>query len=288
MPIDPDRLSRLSFETEQTWSVRDTLLYALGAGAGMDVEREPRALRYVYEEGLLALPTMAVVLAYPGFWLKDPEHGVDWRRVLHGEQSIRLTGALPVSGRLRGVTRVDGLYDRGPEKGALLTSSRTISDAATGETVAVVSQSAVLRGDGGFNGSADGAPKPHPVPDDRPPDAVLTLATRPEQALIYRLSGDWNPLHADPEVARQGGFARPILHGLCTYGVAGRAVLDLLCDHEPARLRRFDARFSSPVYPGDTIEVRVWREGPGRAALIARCLERDVVVLANGRVDYEA
>ena len=153
--------------------------------------------------------------------------------------------------------------------------------------IATVRQCSFLRGDGGFGGRSDGAPAPHPMPD-RPTDDVIRMRTRPEQALIYRLSGDYNPLHIDPKVAEQGGFERPILHGLATYGVAGRAVLKALCGDQPERLRRFDVRFSSPVYPGESLDIAIWREGTGRAALRARAVERDVVVLQNGYVEYEA
>ncbi|MGE5501374.1 MAG: MaoC/PaaZ C-terminal domain-containing protein [Ignavibacteriales bacterium] len=286
MALDYDYLMSLPpIETRHVFSVRDTILYALGVGAGLDAPTDPHELQFVYEEGLKALPTMAVVLAYPGFWAKDPKYGLDWRRVLHGEQSIELHRPLPVAGELRGLTTIDAIFDKGADKGAVLYSSRRIEDVASGELVATVRHSSFLRGDGGFGGRAEGAPKPHPIPE-RAPDMVLQMKTRPEQALIYRLSGDYNPLHIDPEVARQAGFGAPILHGLASYGVVGRAVLRALTGGDPGRLRRYDVRFSSPVFPGETLEVALWREGAGRGALAARVVERDVRVLQNGYVEF--
>lgn len=281
MTFDPDYLLALPPRvTMHSFTERDTILYALGVGAGVD------ELPYVYEAGLKALPTMAVVLGYPGFWQKEPQYGIDWRRVLHGEQSIRLHAPLPVSGTVRSELTIDRIVDKGAEKGSVLITNRRIQDDATGQLLATVTQVSMLRGDGGFGGSSEGAPVPHVVPD-RAPDQTVVLSTRPEQALIYRLSGDYNPLHLDPAVASEAGFPGPILHGLCTFGLAGRAVVGRLCDDAPERLKRFDVRFSSPVFPGETIEVDLWREGEGRAALRARSRERGVVVLNNGYVEHE-
>ncbi len=288
MAIDPDRLAGVTITTPQEFGPRDVILYALGVGTAIDAEVDPAALRFLYEEGLQVLPSMAVVLGYPGFWLKDPQHGVDWRRVLHGEQSITLFRPLPTSGQIIGRTHIDGLFDRGRDKGAVLVSSRTIVDAASGELLARVSQTTLLRGDGGFGGSAAGAPRPRPLRLDREPDHAIKLRTRREQALIYRLSGDHNPLHVDPAVAREAGFERPILHGLCTFGVAGRAVLSALGENKPECLRSLHVRFSAPVYPGETIEVRIWRGEPGQAAVQARAVERDQIVLTHGFVEFDA
>jgi acyl dehydratase len=273
-------------EIRQVYTMRDTILYALGVGAALGSPTDPDEMRFVYEKDQEVLPTMAVVLGSAGFWLKDPQLGVDWTRILHGEQSIQLHRPLAVAADVTGVTTVDAIYDKGPDKGALLYSSRKISDTATGEPIATVRMSSFLRGDGGFGGSSEGAPQPHSIPG-RSPDVVLDLPTRPEQGLIYRLSGDFNPLHADPAVAKAAGFPMPILHGLCTYGVAGRAVVKALCSGSPAQLERFEVRFSSPVFPGETLRVEMWREGAGRASLRARVIERDVVVLQNGLIEYE-
>lgn len=288
MPLDYEKLINLEpIAAAQSYNERDTIMYALGVGVGIDDPISKETLRFAYEEGLEALPTMAVVLASPGFWLKDPRLGVDWRRLLHGEQSVVLHRPLPAAADLTSVTTVDAIYDKGADRGALLYASRVIRSATSGEQVATVRLAYFLRGDGGFGGRADGAPQPHPIPTDRAPDASIDMATRRDQALLYRLSGDYNALHIAPEAARVVGFDRPILHGLCTYGIAGRAALKLLCDDDPTRLRRFDGRFSSPVYPGDSLRIEVWREGRGRAALRVLAPERGVTVLQNGLVEFK-
>lgn len=287
MALDPEQLLSLPpWEVRQTYAARDTILYALGVGVAQQDPLAPSELGFVYEEGLAALPTMAVVLAYPGFWQRDPKLGLDWRRILHGEQAITLHRPLPAAGRVRAEVRIDDVIDKGADKGAVLYWSREIFDDETGHRLATVRQTSFLRGDGGFGGRRDGGPSPHAAPA-REPDLHLTLPTRSDQALIYRLSGDYNPLHADPLVASAAGFERPILHGLCTYGIAGRALLRLLCEGRPERLRRLDARFSQPVFPGETIRVEAWREGQGRAAFRALAVERGVVVLSNGYAEHD-
>jgi acyl dehydratase len=272
-------------DVRHDYTVRDTILYALGVGAASEAPTDPSELQFVYEEGLKALPTMAVVLAHPGFFARDPKYRLTWQKILHGEQSIQLHKPLPVAAKLRSVTTFDEIYDKGADKGAVLYSSRKVYDEATGDHLATVRQSSFLRGDGGFGGKADGAPKPHPMPD-RAPDLTARAPTRIDQALLYRLSGDYNPLHADPAVAREAGFPAPILHGLASYGVVGRALLKALCANQPERLKKLDVRFSSPVFPGETLEVDIWREGEGRAAYRARAVERNVVVLQNGYVEF--
>jgi acyl dehydratase len=193
---------------------------------------------------------------------------------------------LPASGTVKGVFSVDAIYDKGADKGAVLYLTNRLSDAVTGEAIADVGMAAFLRADGGFGGSAEGAPKPTPIPSDRSSDLAIDIPTRADQALIYRLSGDYNPLHVDPRMAQAVGFERPILHGLCAYGVVGRALLRQLCGDEPARLRRLDVRFSSPLYPGETIRVEVWREGNGRAVFRALAVERSLVIQNNGLLEY--
>jgi acyl dehydratase len=272
--LDPDRLLQLPpQETRHSFTKRDTILYALGVGAD--------DLRFVYEKGLQALPSMAVVLAYPGFFWQDPAYGISWQKILHGETSVELFATLPTEGDLLGRTCIDAIFDKGVDKGAIILTSRRIEN-STGIHLATVRNTLLLRGDGGFGGQADGAPRPRPLPDDRAPDHVVKLPTDEKQALIYRLSGDYNPLHADLDVARAAGFPRPILHGLCTYGIAGRAVLSALCGNDPTLLKRMDVRFSSPVFPGETIRVEIWREDGDRAAFRATAEERSVVVLNNG------
>jgi acyl dehydratase len=286
MAIDYEKLMNWRFPpVRQTLSKRDCILYALGVGLGND-PLDAAQLRFVLEDRLAALPTMAVVLAYPGFWVKDPATGIDWVRVVHGEQAIMLHRPLPVEAELVGTSRVTGILDKGAGKGAVLYSERRISDAATGELYATLAMSTFCRGDGGFGGPSGPSRPPHPIPE-RPPDAVCDLPTLPQQALLYRLNGDYNPLHADPAVARAAGFDRPILHGLCTLGVAGHALLRSCCDYDATRMRSLALRFSAPVFPGETIRTEMWLEG-SVVSFRARAVERDVVVLNNGRMEIAA
>lgn len=282
MTIDPQALRNWPIPTiEQTYTERDTMLYALGVGLGSD-PLDARQLQYVYEDGLKVLPSMAVVLGYPGFWLGDSKTGADWRKVLHGEQGFEIVKPLPAKGSVVGRSRVTGLIDKGADKGAVLLSEREVFDQASGALLCRLTSTTMLRGDGGFGGSSGPLPTPHPVPE-RAADTVCSIKTLPQAALIYRLSGDYNPLHADPSVAKRGGFDRPILHGLCTFGVVCRALVDMVCDGEPTRLTKMQVRFSSPVYPGETIVTEAWNEGPGNVSFRAKVGERNVVVINNGR-----
>jgi acyl dehydratase len=281
MSLEPQRLLELPFEDiEQTIKAHDVILYALGVGAGANPLDE-RELRFVYEENLHALPTMAAVLCSPGFsWYQNPRNGIDWKRLLHGEQSIEIYSPLPTSGVIVGRTRVTEVIDRGEEKGALMTVERTLTDQASGGRLAKATAVMVLRGNGGFGGPSGPIAAPHVMPV-RPPDLSITTATLPQAALIYRLSGDLNPLHVDPKVATAGGFKKPILHGLCTFGVVGRALIAGACDFDPTRLRTMRARFTSPTYPGETIRTDIWADGE-TVSFRATVVERDVVVLNNG------
>jgi acyl dehydratase len=276
-------------EIAAAYSARDTMLYALGVGYGYDPTDE-RQLAFVYEKNLRAAPTMAVVLAYPGFWVKEPDTGIDWVRVLHGEQSIVLHRPLPAQGTVVGRTRVKALVDKGKDKGALVVQERELR-LDSGEPLATIASLSFARGDGGFserpgNGPRGGDPAPPapPATPDAAPEIVCDLPTAPQAALVYRLSGDTNPLHAEPAVAKAAGFARPILHGLATYGIAGHAILRSCCDYDPQRLRSLAVRFSAPVYPGETIRTEMWRRG-NAVQFRARALERDLVVLSHGRAE---
>ncbi|BAV63697.1 MaoC family dehydratase [Sphingobium cloacae] len=273
-PFSPQALLARKVPIDNDWSRRDTMIYALGVGA--------EELPFVYEKQLVALPTMAAAIGYPGFhfWM-DPELGIDTGRIVHGETEVLLHRPLPVEGRFSSINQVERIWDKGEGKGAVVRQMRQIHD-AQGAHIATVTNSSMLRGNGGFGGTSEGQPAPRPVPDDRTPDAVVTLATAPNQALLYRLSGDYNPLHIDPAAAQAVGFERPILHGLCTFGVAGRAILAALCGNDPARLRKIGVRFSSPVYPGETISVEIWKGVDGNASFRAIAKERGVMVLNNG------
>ncbi len=231
---------------------RDAILYALGLGLGAD-PLDPAQLRYTYEAGLEVFPTMPVVLGSPGMWFRAPGLGIDAARVVHAEQALNNHRPLRVGEAMTARNKVAGLVDKGAGRGALLTVERTLSDAA-GAAVATVQSMYFLRGDGGFGGPPKEAARPAPIPD-RTPDIEADIPTLRQAALIYRLSGDRNPLHADPAFARRAGLDRPILHGLCTFAVAARGLLDA-----GATVRALSARMSAPVIPGDTIHVRGWRE----------------------------
>ncbi len=285
MPLDIAALSSWEFdEIRQTVTERDTMLYALGLGFGED-PCDKKELQFVYEDGLKTVPSMPVVLGYPGFWLRNPKTGVDWKKVLHGEQWLDIYKPLPVKGTLIGRPKIDFISDKGEGKGAVIYQSRDIINADSGETLARVTMSAFCRGDGGFGGENRAGPAPAVLPE-RAPDHVCELTTLPRQALIYRLSGDYNPLHADPDVARAAGFERPILHGLATYGLAARAILKTLLDYDASRLIGLDVRFSSPVYPGETVRFDIWEEG-GEARFRASIPARGVMVLNNGAARFK-
>ncbi|CCJ57341.1 putative enoyl-CoA hydratase [Bordetella bronchiseptica MO149] len=289
MSIDPRHLLARSFPViEHAYSLRDTALYALGLGLGAD-PMDGGQLRYVYEgqdgKSLRAMPTMANILAYPGFWARESDTGITWQKLLHAEQEIHIHAPLPASGRVTGATRITGLWDKGPGKGAFLQQTRDITDAATGQLLASVVQLSLLRGDGGFGegGSADAPPAAHAMPEGAP-DHVCELATPAQLALIYRLSADLNPLHADPAVAAAAGFARPILHGMALMGVAAHAVLRTVLDYDDTRFQGMRVRFTAPAWPGDTLRTEMWVNGK-TVSLRTTAVERDVVVLNNSRVD---
>ncbi|MET0987268.1 MAG: MaoC/PaaZ C-terminal domain-containing protein [Steroidobacteraceae bacterium] len=269
--------------TRQQFTARDTILYALGIGAGQT--SDPEDLPFIYECQLQAFPTLAIVLAAPPFWLADPAFGIDWKKVVNAGQEMILEAPLPVDGDVSTELQIDALWDKGPAKGALMCSSRRLRD-RSGQLLATIHQTHLLRGNGGFGGVDQPATEDSAPPASKP-DASIDLPTRIEQGLIYRLSGDLNPLHIDPDVARAAGFDRPILHGSCTFGVVARAVLKAAARNRPNALMRFGARFSKPVYPGDTIRTEIWQEGP-RIWFRALAVEREVVVLDRGVAELVA
>jgi acyl dehydratase len=281
MAIDYDKLMALELpEREGTYGDRDCILYALSVGMGAD-PLDAAELRYVYEKDLRVLPSMAtVVVWYTGL---SGRIGLDLVKVVHGEQRVRLHRPLPAAATVVARPRVKAIFDKGKDKGAVVLIETEIRDKASGAALCTNLSTIFARGDGGFGGRAGNGPPPHLLPD-RAPDAVVDGATAANQALFYRLLGDRNPLHADPAFAKAGGFPRPILHGLCTYGYACRAVLKACCDYDAARIAAFDARFSAPVFPGETIRTELWRDG-NIVSFRARVAARDVVVLNNGRAE---
>lgn len=285
MAIVYDKLMALDIPpAEQTYTSKDCMLYALGVGLGHDPMNEDE-LPFVYEKNLKVLPTMAAVLGYVGFWARDRDTGIDWVKIVNGEQGVTLHRPLKGENTVVGHQRVVEVIDKGAGKGALVYSERKVSDKATGELIATVTQTTFCRADGGFGGPPRPSPEPHALPT-RAPDAICDLGTRPEAALIYRLSGDRNPLHSEPAVAKLAGYPRPIFHGLGNFGIAGHAVLKTFCGYDPAKLTAFACRFSAPVFPGETLRTEMWGDG-NVVSFRSKVVERDVVAVNNGRAEVK-
>lgn len=280
MRLDPEKLLNYKFPTvRQTYSEKDCMLYALGIGMGSD-PLDLRGLRFVYEENLLAVPSMAVILAHPGFWAKLPEIGLDWVRLLQSSQEIIMHANLPAAATVQATTRFTEVSDMGERLGAYIVTERTVSDVDTGVDYCTLITSILARSDGGFGGTRRTKNRGDLIPA-RAPDSVCDLVTLPQQALLYRLNGDLNPLHVSPEIAQAAGFKAPILHGLCTLGVLTHALMKTCCDYEPSRIKQLRMRFTAPVYPGETIRTEIWQE-PDRVAFRCLALEQDKVVINNG------
>jgi acyl dehydratase len=272
-------------EYRESYDRRDTILYALGVGAGLSASVDE--LDFVFERDLKALPTMALVLGTPGFWAMDPAAGLDWQQILHGEESLVIHRPLEPDGELVGTTQILDIADKGPGKLVMIRSRRQLST-LSGVPVAETTGVWILRGAGGFGGVRDLPGEPLPRVPDRPSDCVIDLPTSHNQALIYRLSGDRNPLHADPELARSVGFDQPILHGLSTMGVIGRALLHACAQGNPNHVRAMRQRFTAPVIPGDVIRTEIWDEGEGNARFRASVPERGIIVADCGVAAFGA
>lgn len=287
MPLNYATLMSTKFAPlEQVYTRRDVMLYALGLGVASSDPLDPQELKYVYERNLVALPTLAVVLGLDAAWFAEPQYGITFHMILHAEQTLNVHRPLPVEGTVVSEQRIAGAFDKGKERGALLDIRRELYDTRTGDHLATLGHLMFLRADGGFGGESGSGMRPLPVRPDRPPDLQLPLLGRADQALIYRLSGDYNPLHADPKVAQRAGFERPILHGLSAYGMVGRALLKALCGDDPTRMRGLDVRFTSPVYPGEPLRIDAWRTGPGKVAFRLIASGRNVVVEDFGEFRY--
>jgi len=280
-----DKLINWPFaDVVQRYTRKDSMLYALGLGFGSN-PTDLDELRFVYEEGLETFPTMPVVLGHPGPWMTDPETGIDMVKVLHGEQHLKIYQALPVEGTIIGRNKVLEIVDKGADRGALISIERQLLDESTGDLYSTQNAVIFARANGGFGGPVTTSPKPHQLPD-RSPDATVDIPTSTQMALLYRMSGDYNPLHADPAIAAKAGFTAPILHGLASFGVAARAVITAFDIRDASQLKSFGLRFSAPVYPGETISTDLWRDGH-EVSFRSRVAARDVVVLDNGRAVIE-
>lgn len=283
MTINPARLLDWPIpDAHQHYDERDCILYALGLGFGSD-PLDPRQLRHVYEHDLTPFPSLALVLAAGPRWASDPATGIDYARVVHAEQSFTLARPLPASAAVRSSSRVIDIVDKGAGRGAIVTFERSLyfdDDEVPG---ALLTSSLFCRGDGGF-GAVSPSPK-RPAMPDKPPDASVSLTIPPNLALVYRLTGDMNPLHADPAMAVAAGFRAPILHGLASFGLALRAAIEGV-SLAPSALTGACVRFTGPVYPGETIATDIWRHD-GRLSFRTRVPARDALVLDHGRITHD-
>lgn len=285
MAINPDAVGAKSEPGRRSWSSKDALLYALGVGAGT-LDPVKQELAYTTENShevpQRVLPTMAVVMGAGGNVLSRVGE-IDWTKLLHAEQGVVLHREIPVEGTLESAGEITGIYDKG--KGALIIMESKAVLVDDGSPLFTTRTGIYLRGEGGWGG--DRGPAARNTPPEKAPDRSVTYQTRADQALLYRLSGDRNPLHSDPWFASLAGFEKPILHGLCTYGFTGRALLHTLCGSDSARFKSMDARFSSPVMPGEALTVEMWLDGKD-AALFQTKGADGRVVLQGGRCEFAA
>ncbi|BCG04203.1 enoyl-CoA hydratase (plasmid) [Paraburkholderia sp. PGU19] len=281
MTIDYSTLKHWRFDdVAYRYGTQETILYALSVGAG-ESPADNLALRYVYERDLLVVPSMAVVLGYPGFWLRNPATGLDWKSVLHVEQSVTLHRALDPEGCVIGRNRVEEVYDRGDNRGAIMVTVRDIVDAQSGAPVATLRCTEFCRGEGNFGGPRPPSREIEPMPQT-PPDHEVSVVISPRAALLYRLTGDDNALHVDPSVARAVGFDRPVLHGMCTFGTTVLSLVRLLVPDHPGAVRHLEVRFTAPVFPGDRLSIDVWHVGAGSVRFRVRVPSREAVVIDHG------
>ncbi len=291
--IDYGTLKNWSFPViEHRYTADDCMRYALALGLGDD-PTDLDQLQFVNDTipgTPLAMPTLAVVLGFPGSWMQEAGTGVDFSKIVHGEESIVIHQPLPAAGTVLARHRVVSIVDKGPGRGATVTYDKALTDKASGVLLATVRHTTFSRGDGGFSardGRTDASPPPPAKCPVGTPDKVIEVRSLTQQALLYRLCADRNPLHSEPAVAVQAGFPRPILHGLCTYGIACRAILAAWCGSRPERLRSLFTRFTAPVFPGETLRIEMYADAatPGAVAFRAIALERSVTVLDAGRAE---
>lgn len=282
MPIDYPAVLDLKTEVAPySWTDREAILYALGIGMSSDPLNE-QELQFVNEafathKQLKVVPTFASVCA----WGARPEViKLNSVMIVDGERDITFHKPIPVAASVTADAQVCGVYDKGKKKGAIIQDEVVVRD-ANGDKLVTILSSTFARSDGGFGGPSEGMPEPHQVPR-RAPDRSMDVQIRPDQALLYRLSGDRNPLHSDPEFARRAGFPKPILHGMCTYGLTCRAVLQTYADYDPSAFQRHRARFSAPVFPGETITINLWKDS-NSISFEAHVRERQVIVVRNGQ-----
>tara|TARA_B100000902_G_scaffold319377_1_gene311583 strand:- start:44 stop:892 length:849 start_codon:yes stop_codon:yes gene_type:complete len=277
MPINYDEIMSLKSENiEISYTDKDSILYGLGVGLGndpMDIDE----LKYVYENGQIALPSMATNFQYHSSLLMSAK--LNFVMVVHGEQKLSIVNPIPVSGDFLADMKVLNCFDKGASKGAIIDVETTVKLKSDGTEICKLISTTFARGDGGFDGPE--SPPQEIFEPEGSPDIVDEITTKPDQALIFRLSGDYNPLHSDPNFAKAAGFPKPILHGLCTYGVACRSIIKTACDNDVKKLKSFNCRFSSPVFPGETIVTEMWKNG-NDINFQSKVKERDKIILKNG------
>ena len=277
MPINYDEIMSMTSENvEISYSDKDSILYSLGVGLGND-PMNMAELKYVYENSQVALPSMATNFQYHSPLLLKAN--INFILVVHGEQKLSFSNPLPVSGDFISNAKVIGCYDKGAGKGAIIDVETTINLKKDNTEICKLVSTTFARGDGGFGGPE--SPKSEIFRPEGDPDFVHEIKSKPDQALIFRLSGDYNPLHSDPNFAKTAGFEKPILHGMCTYGIACRSLVESVCEGDAKRLKKFDCRFSSPVYPGETIVTEMWKNG-SKVYYQSKVKERDKIVIKNG------
>ena len=277
MPINYDEIMSMTSENvEISYSDKDSILYSLGVGLGND-PMNLAELKYVYENSQVALPSMATNFQYHSPLLLKAN--INFILVVHGEQKLSFSNPLPVSGDFISNAKVIGCYDKGAGKGAIIDVETTINLKKDNTEICKLVSTTFARGDGGFGGPE--SPKSEIFKIEGDPDFVHEIKTKPDQALIFRLSGDYNPLHSDPNFAKTAGFEKPILHGMCTYGIACRSLVESVCEGDAKRLKKFDCRFSSPVYPGETIVTEMWKNN-SKVYYQSKVKERDKIVIKNG------
>ena len=277
MPINYDEIMSLKSENiEISYTDKDSILYGLGVGLGNDPMNMDE-LKYVYENGQIALPSMATNFQYHSSLLMSAK--LNFVMVVHGEQKLSIINPIPVSGDFIADMKVISCFDKGASKGAIIDVETSVKLKSDGTEICKLVSTTFARGDGGFGGPE--SPPQEIFEPEGTPDMVNEITTKPDQALIFRLSGDYNPLHSDPNFAKAAGFPKPILHGLCTYGVACRSIVKTACDNDVKKLKSFNCRFSSPVFPGETIVTEMWKNG-NIINFQSKVKERDKIILKNG------
>ena len=269
-------MSLKSENIEISYTDKDSILYGLGVGLGNDPMNMDE-LKYVYENGQIALPSMATNFQYHSSLLMSAN--LNFIMVVHGEQKLSIINPIPVSGEFIADMKVINCFDKGASKGAIVEVETTVKLKSDGTEICKLISTTFARGDGGFGGPE--SPPQKVYEPEGTPDIVDEITTKPDQALIFRLSGDYNPLHSDPNFAKAAGFPKPILHGLCTYGVACRSIVKTACDKDVKKLKSFNCRFSSPVFPGETIVTEMWKNG-NIINFQSKVKERDKIILKNG------